>query len=477
MDKMDDDIFNPEDVDKMLEEISSGNNPYIDSEDIVEACEYLYNCQRFDDVETLTSYGMNMHPDSTDILIIRTKMLVDTDKMDEAILLIDTLQKSCSDDPDFNIIYGWYNLKLQNVKKALGFFNKAVELDNDELGLDFEIGLNLNQFGFHKEAIHFLRHFQKNHPDDPECMFETAFALEKIGKREESAMLYEELLDKKPFYETAWYNLGILYSNVEDYDKALMAYDTAVTINPEYADPYFNMGNTYLLLARYEEAINCYTEYAATCDPDQQFSVYQNLGECWWELGDMELAGRFYFKALQVQPDRVDLLYGYALCCIETDRNHAAIGWLDKAIDLEPDNSDLNFAKAQAYYSMSQKSKALIELMDGLKKDPEVILAWHEALKLYIDQNDQDAPFSFIEKNSRKYGTKQAFRFIQAYVVYTYGKSTETAVKILEKIAKKDPQTIFNAMEDPDLRYMLMDGDIAHMLFQYNIVVIDPTKL
>ncbi len=475
MDPMEEDNINVQNIEQMLEDVASGKGPYIDSEEIVDACEYLYNCQRFDDVDIMTSYGMSLHPDSADIQIIRTKMLIDTDRMKEAVLSIDTLQQTQSENPDFNIICGWFNLKQHKVRVALNYFNKAVELDNDELGLDFEIGLNLNQFGYHKEAIKFLKHFQKSHPDDPECMFETAYALEKVGQREKSALLYEELLDKKPFYETAWYNLGILYNNVDEYDKALMAYDTAVTINPEYADPYFNMGNTYVTLARYEEAINCYTDYAVLCDPDHLYPVYQNIGECWWEMGNMELARRFYHKALEMQPDRVDIMYGYALCCIETDMNTTAIEWLSKAIEMEPDNSDLNFAKAQAYYSTSQKSKALDELMEGLKKDPEVILAWHEALKLYVDQNGDDSAFTFIEKNGKKYGTKQAFRFIQAYVIYKFGQSKETVIKILDKIAQKDNQTIYNAAEDEDLRSMLKDEDIASMLLQHNIIITDPT--
>lgn len=253
-----------------------------------------------------------------------------------------------------------------------------------------------------------------------------------------------------------------------------MAYDTAVTINPEYPEPYYNMGNTYMILSRYEDAIVSYTDYAVLCDTDGLKSVYCNLGECWWELGDIDMSKRFYKKAVDSYPGRADLMYGYALCCIEQSNNIEGIEWLNKAKKLQPNNPDINFAMAQAYYSMMQKDNALSELMIGLKKDSEVILAWNEALKLFIAVDDSHSPFLFIENNSRRFGKSNSFRFIHAYVIYKYGYDTTQAVKMLEKIVKTDRQVIYNAAEDDELRRMLKVEQVAEMLTKYNITIEDP---
>jgi len=78
----------------------------------------------------------------------RLKKLIREGEYVEAIEFANTLESKFSDDPDFMFIMGGVYVILEDSKKALPYFEKAVQLDNNDvetLKLKTDVHLDLQQ--------------------------------------------------------------------------------------------------------------------------------------------------------------------------------------------------------------------------------------------------------------------------------------------------------------------------------------------
>lgn len=63
---------------------------------------------------------------------------------------------------------------------------------------------------------------------------------------------------KTLYAQPAYYNLGVVYSEMMQYDVALSYYEKAASVRPMYAEAYCNMGVIFKNRGELETAITCY---------------------------------------------------------------------------------------------------------------------------------------------------------------------------------------------------------------------------
>lgn len=79
-----------------------------------------------------------------------------------------------------------------------------------------------------------------------------------VGNKRWSAVksLYCDMLVQS--LQPAYYNLGVVYSEMLQYDMALNCYEKAAVHRPMYAEAYCNMGVIYKNRGDLDAAIACY---------------------------------------------------------------------------------------------------------------------------------------------------------------------------------------------------------------------------
>ncbi|CAL5380485.1 unnamed protein product [Camellia sinensis] len=91
-----------------------------------------------------------------------------------------------------------------------------------------------------------------------------AIVLTDLGTRLKLAGNAQEGIQK--YYEApAYYNLGVVYSEMMQYDMALGCYEKAALERPMYAEAYCNMGVIYKNRGDLESALACYERCLAVC--------------------------------------------------------------------------------------------------------------------------------------------------------------------------------------------------------------------
>lgn len=179
--------------------------------------------------------------------------------------------------------------------------------------------------------------------------------LQNIEKRSKKAMSDKEieLAIEEYYYEieeiqqrykqiSIWYKtLGVRLLDQKEYGPALDCFSKALEITPDNAALYFYIGECASYLG------NASLDVKAIGDLTKRRNYYQ-------------LAEDSYLKALAIEPD-----YSYALLGIgilysyQMQAYKESIPYLEKLVNLEPENIDAMFILAASYYGIDQYDVAL----------------------------------------------------------------------------------------------------------------------
>jgi len=172
-------------------------------------------------------------------------------------------------------------LQAQNLpRQAIECFTEAVKIEPENARALTHCGMIYKDEGHLVEAA---EAYQKARTADPSYKPASEFlaivltdlgtSLKLAGNTEEGIQKYCEALEVDNHYAPAYYNLGVVYSEMMQFDTALTCYEKAALERPLYAEAYCNMGVIYKNRGELEAAIACY-ERCLTISPN--FEIAKN---------------------------------------------------------------------------------------------------------------------------------------------------------------------------------------------------------
>jgi len=154
--------------------------------------------------------------------------------------------------------------------------------------------------------------------------------LKLLGKLELAMKKYVEATKANSNYAPAFYNIGVIYSELGRYKEALEGYTSALQRNPYYVEAYCNIGVIYKNIGKLDTAVYYY-DRALAVNPN--FKIARNnmaialtdLGTKLKNEGEIEESIKHYKKALVFNALYPDAYYNLGVAYGEQ-------GMLDKAI-------------------------------------------------------------------------------------------------------------------------------------------------
>lgn len=472
-DDEDDDEIDDRFADDVLRKATSGG-VYIDVDDIVDAHNWLVTHERREDADVVLNYGLDIHAGNWRLLVVKSMSLIDNAELTKAELLLDYVADDANGDSGYHISRGWLSLRKGDDKAAEEHFNDAVRVSEGDMAETTlsEICSNLVQFEKFEMAMKFFSKLSSDFINvSIPTAFEYAYTLSQTGRDDEAVQVYEHITSEDPFHDSAWYNLGILYSKDGRYDEAIDAYTACTDANPEYGEAYFNLGNIRLEQDDFLAAVGCYTSYLSLSQPEPELRVYAYLGDCWLRLENFDLASRILDFVVDRMPDYDAAWYDLGRCHLELGANEAAERDFRKAIRLKPDVACYHFAFAQAELNLGSQGEAVSALEKGLRCSPDDVLAWFELIRLTFDFSNCDyAEFhKYIDDKKLEFGSPKALLLIEAYFEFFVFRKKRAATSLMRDVAKCMPQVIKDASVEPDLSKLFEQKGIESVLDEFNI--------
>ena len=187
--------------------------------------------------------------------------------------------------------------------------------------------------------------------------YRDAIAYHDLGEFEQAISEYRKAITLNPNSPIIYNRLGVAYSELKQYDAALDAYQKALALSPMTAEPHYNMGLVYLKQGDLPRALKAFKR--ATSINAEWEDAYTGLGEVYLKQGDLGQAAHAYRQATRLNRNgNPNAILGLGKTYVKQGRLDEAITAVEKAIEIQVDNTEAHYQLAQIYVKRGERKKA-----------------------------------------------------------------------------------------------------------------------
>lgn len=476
--------YNDQHFESLVKSITEGNKPYLDTDEAEEFIDFLLSNERKSEALIVSDYVMSLHPNDSVLLIQRANFLVELRRLEEARNILKQVSPLEEGNPDLYLAWGDLHVQDGDIETALASYDRAVSCERVGSDNYFEtllmIACRLNRDDQFAHCFKYVDLFLEKRPHDPDILFEQAYALDKVGKEEESIKVYLEVLHHSPMSDISWYNYALLCTRRGMLDEANVAFERAIALNPDFPDAYVNYGNLLATSEKYLEAIGQYAIYISMMQDSESFdpSVYILVADCCYNWAFLEREkliqsdssdNNDWYHVPVPDPQRTmfkialelykicysyncesirSLLQGADISSLLGD-SKTAIKLAQQAIEEDPSYQASYFMLSCMYERDNDVEGTMNSFIKGISANPKDVRAWIEFARLCLKYAESTMytkkATDFYHEIAYKKGYIPEARFGDAFLLYLSGQPTKIILEILSELKDLYPDMFCDA--------------------------------
>jgi tetratricopeptide (TPR) repeat protein len=250
--------------------------------------------------------GLSQHPSSLNLKLFQVEILIFENKLNEASRLLSPLFEIEPNNEELYIQKANIYSKKDQHEKAIEVFKSAIELSDDCADLYSLIGMEylfLDQF--QEAKLNFIKCIELD-IEDYSALYNVIYCFDFLDDTKGAIEYLNTYLDKNPYCEVAWHQLGKQYTEAKELIKAVTAFDFSIISDDTFIGAYLEKAKVLEKLKRFEEAIENYKKIEGQGAVSSE--LYLNLGNTHYKLNQVGPAIYYYEKALKLDPINEDVL-------------------------------------------------------------------------------------------------------------------------------------------------------------------------
>jgi tetratricopeptide (TPR) repeat protein len=326
--------------------------------------------------------GLDQHPDSTNLKLFKIEIYVLENKLEEADKLLDDLYVIEPSNEEIYIQKANVLSKRDEHQKAINTLMIALKLsenENDDADLYALIGMEylfLDQF---KNARDYFIKCLDLDIEDYSALYNIVYCFDFLDQNDDAIIFLNKYVNKNPYCEVAWHQLGKQYFTIKDYDKAIAAFDFAIISDDTFVGAYLEKGKVLEKQKEYIEAIENYKITLALEEPTS-FALLR-MGVCYEKLEQDDMAVQYFYKTVHEDP-LLDKGWIAITKFYNKKRNfRKALYYINKAINIDSDN----VFYWKLYAQINHRLNFLEEAERGYKRTLEL---GNYELQTWLDRGD-----------------------------------------------------------------------------------------
>jgi tetratricopeptide (TPR) repeat protein len=226
-------------------------------------------------------------------------------------------------------------LSKDDCEKALPYFEKAVESDNNYAEAWAQSGFCNEKLGRHAQAIEASKKAVNLRPSS-ESYFNIGLASFYLKQYKDAAEAYRQSIKLDPYNAAdAYYALGLVYRDWGKADEEIQAYKQAIKQRPDYTVAYERLGSRYLRSKKFNEAVEIFRQLAALKPGDAV--APNNMGEAFFELNRMNDAVESFRHSIRLKPDFGKAYYNLGRSLLAMGNRDGALEQYTILTNIDPD--------------------------------------------------------------------------------------------------------------------------------------------
>ncbi|QEE51323.1 tetratricopeptide repeat protein [Flavobacterium alkalisoli] len=309
---------------------------FFDSEEFEDIILHYLDTGKINLAKKALKLGLEQHPKSTGLKLVQVELLVFDDKLDIAERLLNDLYAIEPTNEEIYIQKANIYSKRDQHDKAVELLNVALKYTDDYadvyslIGMEYLFMDNLEQA---KES--FIKCLEED-TEDHSALYNVVYCFDFLDQNLEAIDFLNGFIDRNPYSDVAWHQLGRQYFAVNNFEKALWAFEYATLIDESFLGAFLEKAKTLEKLKRYEEAIACYNITMELDDPTS-FALLR-VGKCYERLGNHEKALKYYLKTVHEDPLLDKAWIAITDFYIRRQNYQKALYYANKAIGIDNEN-------------------------------------------------------------------------------------------------------------------------------------------
>jgi len=377
---------------------------------------------------------------------------------------------------------GYYYYYYNNYEKAVDFFGKALNLEQNHYNSNLYNGLSLARLGRYKESLQYINHaFQldstKNKPEIYGFLAGIYFDLSDFEK---SVFYYSKKIAITP-KASSYLRRGQAQARLGLFLKAIEDFDHAVELGEESIEVYFERGTVNYLLGKYDVAVTDLLKVRQNINNDYvQVDYY--LGEIFFTLQYFGKSVSYFSSFIDNKSEdslkNLNALFKIGVCNYYLGKYTEALSYFDEISKIDSDYIGAAIYKGMTYMALKENEKSKTILENVLKKDPQNCLANHQmGILEYQNRNSEKGIEYFKVAKQMAFKTNDDFTLFGLAESYLNIQDTINSLDCLNKVIALNPNhykaiearislnSHFLAQKD---REVLKDFDLLFDIFKQN---------
>lgn len=354
---------------------------FFDVDEFEALSDYYYENGKIKKALKAVEIAIEQHPSSSTFIVRMAHYHTANNNLKQALKSLNDLEKVDPESYDLFMTKAAIFSKVGKHQKALHFYKAALKKATFPEDVWPMIAIEHQVMGNFEMALKYLKLTLDANSDDEIAIYNIALCFDLLNKGEEGINFFKKFTDRNPYNEVAWYHLAILSAKERLNEEALRAVDYAILIDEYFTAAYYEKARILERTFRYKEAAETYMESFEYEGPTG-FSYYK-IGLCYLNMDKPDKAESYLTKAIQEDPDLDEAYYELALLKDEQKASPEAIYFIEKALELDSENTDYLFTSAEIHRRGGMLNEAEVIYQNIIEKgfiDPEVFMDYAELL-------------------------------------------------------------------------------------------------
>lgn len=372
----------PFDKDKELNDLivryeamkTEGKQDYLDGDQLADIADWYAVERRFEEAQEVVSYGLNLHPGNTDLMVEQAYLYLDTQKVQQAKEVADSITET-------------YVTEVKLLKAELllneGKLDAAEMLldtidDQDDLDTIIEVSYLYIDMGYPEKALPWVTKGLPLYNEEESYLNVAADCYNAGNQLEKAADYYNRLIDKNPYHPPYWMGLSKCQFAKQEFSSALESIEFALAADESFGEGHLIKAHCLFHLEREEEAIGEYEKTLQLKAMAPEFA-YMFIGLALNNLEAWQRADESFQRALQAIeesgdttfPTLSDIYSNKAISLAELGRTDEAHQLCDKAKAVSPEESEPYLLEGRIYMNEDNFDKAREMWGMALRYSPE----------------------------------------------------------------------------------------------------------
>lgn len=273
---------------------------FFDAEDFEDIIHHYLNNGKITLAKKAIRIGLQQHPGSIELKLLDVEVLVFENQLDQAEQYLDELQLLDSSNEEIFIQRANIYSKKDNHEAAVELLNRALDLTDNSFDIYSLLGMEylfMDDYKLAKESFMRCVDFDDQ---DYSSLYNVIYCFEFLEDHDGAIVYLNDYLERNPYCEVAWHQLGKQYISKNMLSEALTSFDFAIISDDTFIGAYFEKGKVLEKLGKYNEAIENYETTIQMEDPTSH--AYLRIGKCYERLENDEMAKYYYYHTVHEDP-------------------------------------------------------------------------------------------------------------------------------------------------------------------------------